>query len=317
MWITYALFILGFALLIKGADYLVEGASAVALRFGWSPLFIGLTIVAFGTSAPELFVNVSASLSGAEDLAVGNILGSNISNILLILGTAALITPLTVKTTTISREIPLSLLAVVVLGIVVNDRVLNAGTENILSRGDGLVLIAFFTIFMYYAASIRSAEAQELPVHKHRPWLSALMIIGGLAGLTLGGQWIVEGGRAIAVALGLSEALVGLTVVAVGTSLPELAASGVAAYKGKTDLAIGNVIGSNIFNIFWVLAVSSVISPITFSARLNFDIATVVLVTLVLLGALYAGKRRVLQRWEGYVFVMGYVAYIAFLVYRG
>jgi len=315
--LTYALFFLGFLILIKGADYLVEGASSVGKQWGLSPLFIGLTIVAFGTSAPELFVNVVASLQGSTDIAVGNILGSNIANILLILGTSALIFPLTVNTSTVFKEIPLSLLAVVVLGVLVNDVFFSSALYNILSRGDGLILITFFIIFLYYTAGMRKTQTQEMPIKQYNKHTSWLMIVGGLVALALGGKWIVDGGVFVATQLGLSEALIGLTIIAIGTSLPELATSAVAAYKQKTDIAIGNVVGSNIFNIFWVLGLSSLIRPIEFSSSLNFDIFTVVMVTLLLLVALHVGKKQILQWWEGYVFLICYLVYIAFLVYRG
>jgi len=303
--------------LIKGADYLVEGSSSIGKRLGLTPLFIGLTIVAFGTSAPELFVNIVASFQGNAGIAVGNILGSNIANILLILGTAALITPLVVQTNTINKEIPLSFLAVVVLGVLVNDVFFDNAAHNILGRGDGFILIAFFIIFMYYAAGMRRAESQEMSIKEYKKSISWLMIAGGLAGLGLGSKWIVDGATVIAQQAGFSEALVGLSIIAIGTSLPELAASSVAAYKGKTDIAIGNVVGSNIFNIFWVLGLSSIIRPIEFSPSLNFDILMVVVATILLLIFLYIGKRQVLQRREGYLFLILYLAYIAFLFYRG
>ena len=304
-------------MLIKGADYLVEGSSSIGKRLGLTPLFIGLTIVAFGTSAPELFVNIVASFQGNAGIAVGNILGSNIANILLILGTAALITPLVVQTNTINKEIPLSFLAVVVLGVLVNDVFFDNAAHNILGRGDGFILIAFFIIFMYYAAGMRRAESQEMSIKEYKKSISWLMIAGGLAGLGLGSKWIVDGATVIAQQAGFSEALVGLSIIAIGTSLPELAASSVAAYKGKTDIAIGNVVGSNIFNIFWVLGLSSIIRPIEFSPSLNFDILMVVVATILLLIFLYIGKRQVLQRREGYLFLILYLAYIAFLFYRG
>jgi len=316
--LTYILFVVGFVILIKGADYLVEGASSIGKRLGLSSLFIGLTIVAFGTSAPELFVNLIASVQGSAGIAVGNILGSNISNILLILGISALIYPLTVKTSTVFKEIPLSLLAIVVLGLLVNDHIIDGQNFNTLSRSDGLILIIFFIIFLYYTVGVmRNAEEQEMPVQQHKNITAWMMIIGGGIGLVFGAKWIVDGGILIASQLGLSEALIGLTIIAIGTSLPELATSAVAAYKQKTDIAIGNVIGSNIFNIFWVLGISSVIRPIEFSPSFNFDILTVAAVTILLLAALFIGKRRILSRWEGCTFLILYLAYIAFLVYRG
>jgi cation:H+ antiporter len=316
--LTYILFVVGFVLLIKGADYLVEGASAAGKRLGLSSLFIGLTIVAFGTSAPELFVNIIASVKGSADIAIGNIVGSNIANILLILGVAAVIYPLNVHLNTTHKEIPFSLLAIVVLGLLVNDSLIDGYNFNILSRSDGLVLLGFFVIFMYYTVGIMREEKSGGAASKeYNPWLAWLMVGGGLVGLVVGAKWVVDGGVAIAHAFGLSEALIGLTLVAVGTSLPELATSAVAAYKHQPDIAIGNVVGSNIFNIFWILGVSSLIRPIEFSPVLNADIAVVAAVTILLIVAIYVGKRNVLQKWEGYGFLIMYILYIAFLVYRG
>ncbi|MFH1325954.1 MAG: calcium/sodium antiporter [Candidatus Falkowbacteria bacterium] len=316
MWI-YFLFIVGFIILIKGADYLVEGASAIAKRFGLSPLFIGLTIVSLGTSAPELFVNVTASIEGSAGIIIGNILGSNIANILLILGISAMVYPLTVHKNTIRKEIPFSLLAVLMVGILANDKIIDGANFNFLSRSEGLALISFFIIFIYYVFGIMKTEKQELDIKDRGIFSSSLMIIGGLIGLALGSQFIVDGGMAIAHLFSLSEAFIGLTIIAVGTSLPELAASAAAAYKKKVDIAIGNVVGSNIFNIFLVLGVSSTISPIEFSPILNTDILITIAVTVLLVLSMFIGKKQILQRWQGGAFVTLYVLYIAFLIYRG
>ncbi len=314
--LIYILFILGFVVLIKGADYLVEGASSIAKQLGWTSFFIGLTIVAFGTSAPELFVNLIASIEGRSGIVVGTILGSNIANILLILGTAALITPLTVNVATVSRQIPLSLLAVVVLAVLVNDKFITHEPFNILSRGDGLILIFFFIIFLYSVAGAMHIKGRRTPAKGHKRLKSALMILGGCALLILGGKWIVDGAVQLAQFLKIKESVIGLTVIAIGTSLPELAASGVATYKGKTDIAVGNVVGSNIFRIFWILGVSALIRPVEFSANLNFDILVAGVATILLLVALYTNKKRILERWEGYVFIILYILYIGFLIYR-
>ncbi|MFA5318335.1 MAG: calcium/sodium antiporter [Patescibacteria group bacterium] len=314
--LSYILFAVGFVILIKGADYLVEGSSSIAKRWGLSSIFIGLTVVAFGTSAPEFFVNIIASIEGRSGIVAGTILGSNIVNILLILGIAALITPLTVNTATVSRQIPLSLLAVIVLAVLVNDKFITHEPFNALSRGDGLILITFFVIFLYSVASVMHQKGQEMPIKEHKRSKSLLMILGGCVLLALGGKWIVDGAVQIAQVLEIRESVVGLTIIAVGTSLPELAASGVAAYKGKTDIAVGNVIGSNIFRIFWVLGVSALIRPVNFSDNLNFDILAVGAATVLLLAALYTNKKRILERWEGYVFIILYILYIGFLIYR-
>jgi cation:H+ antiporter len=322
MLITTALFFVGFVLLIKGADLLVEGASALATRLGVSALVIGLTIVAFGTSAPELIVNLLASVNGNTDIAIGNILGSNIVNIFIILGVSAVIYPLSVGRGTVWKEIPFALLAVVVLAFLAMDAVFSGDTTSILSRGDGLVLIAFFVIFLYYIWGLTKTEAGTSPVAAETPLTlgygrSTLMIILGLGGLVIGGKWIVDGAVVFATALGVSQALIGLTVVAIGTSLPELATSITAALKRNVDIAVGNVVGSNIFNIFWILGISAFITPLPFSALLTTDVVVTVVATLALFMALFVGRRHTLERWQGVVFILAYVAYIIFLIGRG
>ncbi len=315
----YILFVLGFIILIKGADLLVSGSSAIAKKFNIPDLVIGLTIVAFGTSAPELFVNVSASLKGNTDIAVGNIIGSNIANILLILGVSAMIYPLTVKSTTVWKEIPFSLLAALVTGILANDIILDGRTISEISRGDGLILLAFFLIFLYYIFSIsKNSDAPALENLKSMTSLkSGVFIAVGLGMLILGGTWIINGAREIAGNFGVSEYLIGLTVVSVGTSLPELATSAVAAYKKNTDIAIGNVVGSNIFNVFWILGVSATINPLPFEQSGNFDLMTAVLASVLLMASLFIGKRHILEKWQGAIFLMFYVAYIGYIVLRG
>lgn len=320
MFLTYFLFAVGFVLLIKGADWLVDGASSLAKKWGIPPLVIGLTIVSFGTSAPELIVNILASVQGNNDLAIGNILGSNIANILLILGVSAMIYPLSVKRGTVWKEIPFSLLAIVMLAVMVSDIWLDGTPTDLLSRSEALVLLGFFIIFMYYVFGVsktQGADGDELEVKQYRPIISALLIFAGLVMLFLGGKWIVEGAVAIALNLGVSEGLIGLTVVAVGTSLPELATSAVAAYKKNVDIAVGNVVGSNIFNIFWILGVSGLIHPIAFSSVMLFDVGVAICVTLLLFLFMFVGKRLVLQKWQGAAMVLCYVVYVGVLVWRG
>ena len=315
--LTYLLFVLGFVVLIKGADWLVAGASAIARRYDVSDLVIGLTVVAFGTSTPELFVNILASAKGNTDIAIGNVLGSNISNVFLILGVSAIIYPLSVSKGTVWKEIPFSLLAVVVMGLMANDRMIDGSGLSGLTRIDGLVLLAFFSIFLYYSFSIAKAiEGMEehVPDKPRSLGRSFLLVIVGLIGLTLGGQWIVDGAVTIATNFGMSESLVGLTIVAVGTSLPELATSAMAAYKKNVEIAVGNVVGSNIFNIFLVLGISSTIKPLPFQTKSNRDIGVVVVSSLLLFLFMFTGKKRSLDRWEGIVFVLLYFGYIAFLV---
>ncbi|MBP9816599.1 MAG: calcium/sodium antiporter [Candidatus Pacebacteria bacterium] len=317
--LTYLLFFVGFVALIKGADFLVTGASSLAARFGVSALVIGLTIVAFGTSAPELIVNLLASYNGNTDIAIGNILGSNIANILLILGISAIIFPLAVGRGTAWKEIPFAFLAVVVMGLMASDVLFDGAAMSAITRIDGLILLSFFIIFLYYIFSIAkqgsSTETEKPVVYSYTK--SILLVLGGLVGLAVGGKWIVDGAVAFATSLGVSEALIGLTIVAVGTSLPELATSAMAAYRRNVDIAIGNVVGSNIFNIFWILGVSATISPLPFSSALQVDVLVTLLATAVLFLALFVGKRHILERWQGVVFVLMYAAYIAYLVMRG
>ncbi|HOX97070.1 MAG TPA: calcium/sodium antiporter, partial [bacterium] len=273
MWL-YILFALGFPALLKGADLLVDGSVSIAKKFNISNIVIGLTIVAFGTSMPELVVNIMAGLNGNNEIAIGNVLGSNIANIFLILGVAALIYPLSTKQNTVWKEIPFSLLAILVLGTLVNDQFIDGGPISILSRIDGFILLAFFIIFFYYIIGISKGDksAAEADLKEMATWKSFLYIALGLVGLMFGGKWVVDGAVAIATALNISQSLIGLTIVAVGTSLPELATSAVAAYKKQTDIAIGNVVGSNIFNIFWILGLGSIINPIIFTPKSNIDI---------------------------------------------
>lgn len=316
--INILLFILGFVLLIKGADWLVSGASSLASKLGISALVIGLTIVAFGTSAPELTVNLLASFNGNTDIAIGNILGSNIANILLILGVSAIIYPLAVQKSTVWREIPFALLAVIVVGFMANDVFFDGASESMLSKIDGLILMSFFTVFLYYIFSIAKSgvsDDQEIVVFSNTK--SVAMIVGGLVGLVVGGKWIVDGAILFATQLGVSEALIGLTIVAVGTSLPELATSAVAAYKKNVDIAVGNIVGSNIFNIFWILGISATISPLPFSAELGTDVWVTIGATVLLFLSLFVGKRHVVERWQGAAFIAIYVLYVLFLITRG
>jgi len=318
--LPYALFVLGLIILIKGADILVEGSSSIAMQFHISDLVIGLTIVAFGTSTPELFVNIIASLKGNTDIAIGNVLGSNISNIFLILGISSIIFPLSVSKGTVWKEIPFSLLAVFVLGVMVNDHLINGNPFSILSRADGIILLSFFVIFIYYTFGIakRIDGMEELVPKKLQAFYkSILMILLGFIGLSLGGKWIVDGAVQFATTFGISESLVGLTIVAVGTSLPELATSAVAAYKKNVEIAVGNVVGSNIFNIFFVLGISSIIKPLPFKSRSNIDIGVVIIASLLLFVCMFTGQKQSLERWKGVMFILAYAVYIGFLISWG
>ena len=312
--LAYLLIPVGFVLLIKGADVFVEAASSLARRLRVSDLAVGLTIVAFGTSLPELAVNVTASVQGNVGITIGNIVGSNIANILLILGVAGLIFPLAVTKGTVWKEIPLSLLAAIVMGIAANDRLINGDPTSQMTRAEGLVLLCFFIIFLYYSASIArnfgGVEPAMPKVLLSLRRIGVMMAIGFVA-LILGSKWVVDGAVKLATALGVSQTVIGLTVVAVGTSLPELATSAAAAYRKNADIAVGNVIGSNIFNIFFILGISSLIRPIPFEPRANFDIGVLVLASGLLFLWMFTGKRHLLERWQAAVFLGGYVLYIA------
>lgn len=316
--LVYVFIIIGFIFLIKGADFLVDGASSIARQLNISDLVIGLTVVAFGTSTPELFVNIIASFKGNTDIAIGNVIGSNIANVFFILGVSSIIYPLAVTKGTVWKEIPFSLLAAIVLFVVANDQFLDGSQVSDLTRIDGLVFLSFFIIFIYYTFSIatRIEGMEEHVPAKQYGWLgSFLYIILGLAGLTLGGKWIVDGAVALATKFGMSESLVGLTIVAVGTSLPELATSAVAAYKRNVEIAVGNVVGSNIFNIFFVLGISAIIKPLPFQMKNNLDIGVVILSSLLLFLFMFTGKKRSLDRWEGLIFLVCYGVYVAYLVF--
>lgn len=320
MIMTIFLLIIGFVFLIKGADLLVDGSSSVAKRFGISDLVIGLTVVAFGTSAPELIVNLVSAIQGNSEIAIGNILGSNIANILLILGVTAIIFPLAVQKTTIWKEIPFALLAVLVLGVMSNDILFSAQSESFVSLGDGLILIGLFIVFMYYIfGSAKNGDNTEDDegadaVKSLSTGKSFFYIIGGLTALVIGGKWVVDSAVILASLVGMSQSVIGLTVVAVGTSLPEFATSIAAAFKKKADIAIGNVVGSNIFNIFFILGVTSVISPLPFLPASNFDVIATIITTTLLFAWMFIGKKHKLERWQGVVFVLLYVVYVILLL---
>ena len=327
--------VLGFVLLIKGADWLVEGASSFARRLGVSDLVIGLTIVSFGTSAPELIVNILASFKGSADIAIGNVVGSNISNTLLILGSTALITPLAIKRSTVFKEIPFCLLASIMLFVMANDTLMDGYSVSELGLGDGISFIGFFIIFLYYTFGIRKGgkakkETEKQTAPTMAAWLASTLLVVGLLGLGAGGELVVRGAIEVARNFGLSEALIGLTIVALGTSLPELVTSIIAATKGKADIAVGNIIGSNIFNIFWILGISSIIRPLPFDPTvINTDLAVVIGSTVALFFFIHTGRTKnklfawrkktghSLDRFEGGLFLASYILYIAFISFRG
>lgn len=314
---TFFLFV-GLALILLGANGLTDGAAAVAKRFQISDLVIGLTIVALGTSAPELVISVMAALGGSAEMAIGNVVGSNIFNVLAIIGVTALVTPIKVGEGTLNKEIPLMILCSIVLAIMANDIVLDGDMSNIISRIDGLVLLGFFLIFLRYTFAIArngsSEEAEGEKIQEMPIWKSVLFIAGGLAGLIYGGQLFVDGASGIAASLGVSESIIGLTIVAGGTSLPELATSVTAALKKNAGIAIGNVVGSNLFNVFFVLGCSASISPLPMGGINNVDMLVLVVSTILfwIVGCFF--KKRTITRLEGALLVICYVMYTAFLI---
>jgi len=318
MILSIFLLLIGFVALIFGADKLVDSASSLAARIGIPDIVIGLTVVAFGTSAPELVVNVFASVSGSTEMVLGNVMGSNIFNVFGILGISALIFPLTVKTNTTWIEIPLSLLAAVCVLIVAADIFLDDAGSDIISRSDGLTLLLFFIIFLVYNLSISKTDIgkDNVETHKYTVGMAILFLILGLGGLVLGGRLIVTSAVEIAEAIGLSERVIGLTVVSIGTSLPELATSIIAVRKKNVDIAIGNVVGSNIFNIFLILGVSTVITPIELNNNSLFDVLVNIVAGILLFVFLFTGKGRKIERWEGAIFVLCYIAYITYLIFQ-
>jgi len=316
LFIDLALIVIGFLLLIKGADFLVEGAAALAVRLSVSELVIGLTVVSFGTSAPELIVNILASVQGKSDITMGNIVGSNIINILLILGVAGIIKPILTEKNTVWREIPFSLLAALALFIGCND-ILFGGGPNQISRGDGLLFLLFFIIFITYSFAISGIEFRDQEeIRTLSRGKIAIYIAVGLVGLIGGGKLVVDNAIEIARLMNVSEKVIGLTIVAIGTSLPELFTTAVAAFKGKSDIAIGNIVGSNIFNIFFILAISAIIRPVVFTAQLNVDIVVLITASIFLFLTMFIGDVRKLDRRESVVFLVFYAAYFIFLLIR-
>ena len=322
MLVDILLFLLGIVLIIVGANYLTEGASTLARRMGLSPLVVGLTIVAFGTSAPELIVSLMSALKGNADIAMGNVIGSNIFNILAIGGVAALVAPITITQSTIRREIPLMLLSFLVLFFLSYDTIFagTAGTtENILSRGEGLTLLGFFLIFLTYTFAIAKDSPDDphvdhTPIRSYPLWLLVLFILGGLAALIYGGDLFVSSASSIARTFGMSESFIGLTIVAAGTSLPELATSVAAALKKQPEIAVGNIVGSNIFNIFLILGVSSTITPIRIGGVTALDFLVMIVAGLMLYIFAVLFGQRVVKRSEGAILALSFIAYTVYLI---
>lgn len=315
MVISILLVLAGFASLIFGANWIVDGASALARKYKVSDLAIGLTIVAFGTSAPEMVVNIIGSAKGYSDIVLGNIIGSNNFNLFIILGISGLILPIKVQSSTAWKEIPISLLAAILALFFLNDFKFSGQTFS--GRIDGFMMLAMFFLFLYYVFNQMKNDPQIHSEVKHMSGFKIWgLIIIGLAGLVLGGQLVVVNSVDIANSLGVSEKIIGLTIVAAGTSLPELVTSIVAAFKKNSDIAIGNVIGSNIFNILLILSLSSIIRPIEYNIKFNTDLLILIGGTMFLLLSMLTGQRKKLDRWEAGILLAFYLIYTIYLVMK-
>jgi cation:H+ antiporter len=331
----YFLLIIGIVAITIGANFLVNGASSLGKKLGMTDIVIGLTIVAFGTSAPELIVNIFAGAKGNTDLAIANVLGSNIMNILIVIGIAAMIYPIKVSKNTLKKDIPFNLAAVVILWFMVNDTLLfpNHYSSNTINFWEGFILLVLLIVFLYYSYSttMKGRKARkalmaknikpeldpliaEVPKKKYPLYKDIILIVIGLTALYFGGNWTVESAETIALNFGISNTIIGLTVVAVGTSLPELATSIIAGIKKNPDLALGNAIGSCVFNIFLILGVTSLITPLPFDKALNFDVLITALSSIFLFVFIFMGKGRKISRFQGAFLVLIYFVYIIYSV---
>lgn len=314
MILNILLLIIGLALVVGGANFLTDGAASIAKRFRLSDLVIGLTVLAFGTSAPELTVSLMAALKGSADIAIGNVIGSNIFNILAIVGITALIMPLTMSNSTIRIEIPLTILSSAVLFFMANDRLFDMAGENVITRTEGFVLLAFFLIFLFYTFNMSKGEESPGQVRQFALPLSIIMVIGGLVALVFGGDLFVDNAAMLAGRMGVSESVVAITIVAGGTSLPELVTTLVAAIKKRPGMAIGNIVGSNLFNILLILGVSASISPIRIQGITVVDYGIFILATILLyIFGLFFGDKTI-KRFEGSILLSLFVCYTVYLV---
>lgn len=307
---------LGFIPLILGADWLVKGSASLARRRNIPDVIIGLTIVAFGTSAPELIVNLLAAVEGNPGFSYGNVLGSNIINILLILGLAALIRPMVIKAGTTWIEIPLCLLSAIILLVISNDVIIDSAANSVISRNDGIILMLFFAVFMYYSwfAATRNSRERIPGIMPLKYSKSVFYIIAGIVLLAGGGQVIIYFAKKFAVHYAISERLIGLTILSVGTSLPELTTSIIASIRKNADISIGNIIGSNIFNTFLILGASSAIAPIAIENMANTDLLVNILATLLIFIFVFTRKGRMIDRWEGGLMVVIYILYMFYIL---
>ncbi len=323
MVLSFVFLLVGFVLLIKGADFFVDGSSGIAKLLKIPSIVIGLTIVAFGTSAPEAAVSIIAGINGSNDIAVGNVIGSNMFNLLGVLGISAIIKPICVDSQIIKKEFPFMIISSAVLALAAFDAALGSGDVNVISRNEAFTLLILMGIFVYsiVTSALRSrkengtetADSEE-SAPKRSLLKSVIFTVGGLAGIIVGGQFVVDSATEIATGFGMSETLVGLTIVAVGTSLPELVTSIVAARKGESDIAVGNVVGSNIFNILFVLAVSAAITPMNINSQGLYDL--LILMAISILAYFFCVTKKKVNRVEGAILVLMYAAYMTFAIVR-
>ena len=316
MILTIVLLLAGLALIVFGADALVEGASSVARRFGLSEFVIGLTIVGMGTSAPEMVVSFIGAFQGNADIAIGNVVGSNIFNTLLILGLTALILPMAVIPSNKKRDIPVNIIFTALLVVLGLEKTFFGIGNDGLSRIDGAILMAVFILYMVMSFKGNHPDEEENPAPMKSIWLSLLMIAGGLAGLIFGGNLFVDNATAIAKALGVSDKFIAITILAGGTSMPELATCVVAAAKKKGQLALGNIIGSNVFNILLILGGSALIHPLSFVGMNFVDLGVLLLSAIVLFTATFVGKKDKIDRLDGSIFLLIFAAYMAYLIHN-
>ena len=316
MILTVVLLLAGLALIVFGADALVDGASSVARRFGLSEFVIGLTIVGMGTSAPEMVVSFIGAFHGNADIAIGNVVGSNIFNTLLILGLTALILPMTVTPSNKKRDIPVNIFVTALLVVLGLEKTFFGIGNDGLSRIDGAILMTVFILYMVMSFKGNHPDEEENPAPMKSIWLSLLMIAGGLAGLIFGGNLFVDKATAIAKALGISDKFIAITILAGGTSMPELATCVVAAAKKKGQLALGNIIGSNVFNILLILGGSALIHPLSFVGMNYVDLGVLMLSAIVLYTATFVGRKDKIDRLDGSLFLVIFAAYMAYLIYK-
>lgn len=313
------LIIIGLALILAGANYLTDGAAALAQRLKMPEFIIGLTIVAVGTSTPELVVSAMSAINGSSDIAIGNVVGSNLFNVFIILGICTLITPLALSGSTIRRDIPIAVAASLIMLAAVSDSYLGISEINKIGRFEGVIMLILYFALMAYTIRLARKEQsnEEQPKEKLMPlWLSLVMIVGGLGGLVYGGNLFVDNAILLAQRLGVSESVIAITLVAGGTSLPELASSIVSLVKGKADMALGNVVGSNIANILLILGSCATITPLTLGGITIVDILMVLLGSLLLFVSAFTFQRKAIDRYEGIIFLIIYVVYICHLIQR-